>query len=95
MSKSAMTQPTITVDQRGMLIPLDTLDVAGTGIAVIALARGAYLIVRPDLLAAFSPHYLRELSRKVQALDSAEEKIIAERDARFRDAEPSRFLDLP
>ena len=72
MSKYAIAQPTITVDQRGMLIPLETLDVTGTGIAVIALARGAYLIIRPDLLAAFPPHYLRELSRKVQAIEPSE-----------------------
>ncbi len=72
MSKYAIAQPTITVDQRGMLIPLETLDVTGTGIAVIALARGAYLIMRPDLLAAFPLHYLRELSRKVQALEPLE-----------------------
>lgn len=29
MSKYAIAQPTITVDQRGMLIPLETLDVKG------------------------------------------------------------------
>ena len=48
MSKYAIAQPTIIVDQRGMLIPLETLDVTGTGIAVIALARGGIT----DLIAA-------------------------------------------
>ena len=45
MSKYVIAQPTITVDQRGMLIPLETLDVTGTGIAVIALAHGLGLKV--------------------------------------------------
>ncbi len=43
----------ITVDSKGVVIPLEMLDAQGVGIAVLTLAPGAYLIMRSEMLAAY------------------------------------------
>jgi hypothetical protein len=43
----------ITVDSKGVVIPLEMLDAQGEGIAVLTLAPGAYLIMRSEMLAAY------------------------------------------
>lgn len=59
----------ITVDDKGIFIPLEMLDAQGEGIAVLTLAQGAYLIMRSEMLAAYPRQRLLELSRTAQALE--------------------------
>jgi hypothetical protein len=45
------------------------LDVEGEGIAVLTLARGAYLIMRSDILASYPQEYLLQFSRTARDLE--------------------------
>jgi hypothetical protein len=64
----------ITVDSKGVVIPLEMLDAQGEGIAVLTLAPGAYLIMRSEMLAAYPRQRLLELSRTAQALERSHPK---------------------
>ena len=59
----------ITVDSKGVVLPLEMLNTHGEGIAVLTLARGAYLIISADMLAAYPRQRLVELSQTAQALE--------------------------
>jgi len=59
----------IKVDSKGITIPLEMLNVQGEGVAVLTLARGAYLIMRSEMLAAYPRQRLLEISRTAQALE--------------------------
>jgi len=59
----------ITVDSKGVTLPLEMLNAQGEGIAVLTLARGAYLIMSSDMLAAYPRQRLLELSQTAQALE--------------------------
>lgn len=59
----------ITVGKEGVVIPLEMLDAQGEGIVVLTLARGAYLIMRSEMLAAYPRQRLLELSQTAQALE--------------------------
>jgi len=59
----------IKIDSEGVVIPLEMLDAQGEGIVVLTLARGAYLIMRSDMLRAYPRQHLLELSRTAQALE--------------------------
>ena len=59
----------ITVDSKGVILPLEMLNAYGEGIAVLTLARGAYLIMSADMLAAYPRQRLVELSQTAQALE--------------------------
>jgi hypothetical protein len=59
----------ITVDSKGVVLPLEMLNAYGEGIAVLTLARGAYLIMSADMLAAYPRQRLVELSQTAQALE--------------------------
>lgn len=59
----------VTVDGKGVILPLEMLDAQGEGIVVLTLARGAYLIMRSEMLAAYPRQRLLEFSRTAQALE--------------------------
>ncbi|MBM4457177.1 MAG: hypothetical protein FJ011_05335 [Chloroflexi bacterium] len=58
----------ITVDSQRVSIPVEMLG-DGEGMAVLTLARGAYLIMRSDLLATYPRQRLVEFSRMAQTLE--------------------------
>ena len=59
----------ITISSEGVVIPLEMLDTQGEGIAILTLARGAYLIMRSEMLETYPRKRLLELSRTAQALE--------------------------
>ncbi len=61
----------IVVDSRGVVIPAEVFLAQDEGIAVLTLTRGAYLLIRAGLLAAYPPQRLLELSQALQALERA------------------------
>jgi len=61
----------IVVDSRGVVIPAEVFLAQDDGIAVLTLARGAYLIMRAGLLAVYPRQRLLELSQVSQALERA------------------------
>lgn len=58
----------ITVDSQRLSIPVEMFG-DGEGMAVLTLARGAYLIMRSDLLAIYPHQRLVEFGRVAQTLD--------------------------
>ena len=64
----------ITVDSKGVVIPLEMLNAQSEGLVVLALARGAYLIMRSEMLAAYPRQRLLEFSRTAQVLEHSRPK---------------------
>jgi hypothetical protein len=64
----------ITVDSEGVVIPLEMLNTQGEGLVVLTLARGAYLIMRSEMLAAYPRQHLLEFSQTAQALEQSRSK---------------------
>jgi len=61
----------ITIDAENIKIPMDLLaDSRDEGLAVLTLARGAYLIMHSDVLAAYPRQRLAEICRTVRALQT-------------------------
>jgi hypothetical protein len=58
----------IMIDSQRVSIPVEMFD-DGEGMAVLTLARGAYLIIRSDLLATYPRQRLVEFSRMAQTLE--------------------------
>ena len=59
----------ITVDSSGVTLPLEMLNAQGEGIAILTLARGAYLVMNADMLASYPHRRLLELSQTARALE--------------------------
>ena len=64
----------ITVDSKGVVIPLEMLNAQSEGLVVLALARGAYLIMRSEMLASYPRQRLLEFSQMAQALEHSRPK---------------------
>lgn len=58
----------ITIDRQRVSIPVEMFG-DGEGMAVLTLARGAYLIIRSDLLATYPRKQLMEFSQMAQTLE--------------------------
>lgn len=59
----------ITIDSKGVTLPLEMLDIQNEGVAVLTLGPGAYLIIGADRLMAYPHRRWLELSRTAQALE--------------------------
>ncbi len=59
----------ITIDSKGVTLPLEMLDVQNEGVAVLTLGPGAYLIIGADRLLAYPHRRWLELSQAAQALE--------------------------
>ena len=64
----------ITVDSKGVVIPVEMLNAQGESLVVLTLARGAYLIMRSEMLAAYPRQRLLEFSRTAQVLEHSRPK---------------------
>ena len=64
----------ITVDSKGVVIPVEMLNAQGESLVVLTLARGAYLIMRSEMLAAYPRQRLLEFSRTAPVLEHSRPK---------------------
>ncbi len=81
----------IMVDRENVVIPMKVMDAQNDGIVVLTLARGAYLIMRSEMLAAYPRQRLLEFSRTAQAL---EELSRSERELRFTPRKQQALREL-
>jgi hypothetical protein len=59
----------IRIDDGSVVIPLELLDTPNQGLAVLTLARGAFLVMSTDVLAALPRERLLDFSRAAQAVE--------------------------
>jgi hypothetical protein len=59
----------ITIDNKGVTLPLEMLDIQNEGVAVLTLGPGAYLIIGADKLMTYPHRHWLELSQAAQALE--------------------------
>ena len=81
----------IMVDGENVVIPLEVLNTQNDGLTVLTLARGAYLIMRSDLLASYPRQRLLEFSQMARAL---EETPGSQQDRRFTSRKQQALREL-